>query len=252
MTGRTGRTLGTAAFAAALAGLVGAAAAQVSEPVKHFERFTQHDMKMCFIAQYLMVDATSGEAKDRYLATWVAFAGGGQSESDELVKDRGALLQAALSPAQMAVLADACRPALLEAGGPARFTLPFPELIGESALASFRRSRNGGPTAEERAAEARAAAARLDAECRAIVDKGVAEATREFRQAQGEIKVWIRAGSFGSPPGQYDIQNGCVAIDNAGGQLNTKQCPAEYAQALMNFRAGYYIDFNGSGGFSCK
>ena len=252
MTARIGRIFGTAALAAALAGLVGAAAAQDSEPVRHFERFTQHDMKMCFIAQYLMVDATSGEAKDRYLATWVAFAGGGQSEPTDLVKDRGDLLVAALSPEQLAVLADACRPALLGASGPVRFTLPFPELIGESALASSRRARNGGPTPDERAAEARAAAARLDSECRAIVDAGVEKATKNFRQAQSEIQVWIRAGAFGSAPGSYDIQNGCNAIDSAGNQLNANQCPADYAQALMDFRASYYINFNGGSGYSCN
>ena len=246
------RGITTLLAATAVAASVGAAAAQDSEPVRHFERFTQHDMKMCFIAQYLMVDATSGEAKDRYLATWVAFAGGGQSESDELVMDRGALLQAALSPAQMALLADACRPALLEAGGPAHFTLPFPELIGESALASFRRARHGGPTEDERAAEARAAAARLDGECSAIVDAGVEKATRSFKQAQGEIQVWIRAGAFGSAPGQYDIQNGCSAIDSAGSQLNARGCPADYANALMNFRSGYYINFNGGSGYGCN
>jgi hypothetical protein len=252
MAGRIGKHLSAGIIAAALSGMVGAAAAQDSEPVRHFERFTQHEIKMCFISQYLMIDVSTGEAKARYLNNWVAFAGGGQSEPDELVKARADLLQAALSPEQLAMLADACQPALMDAGGPTRFALPFPELIGAGALASFRRASSSGPTVDEREAEAHAAAARQESECRSIMDAGVAKATRSFKQAQSEIQVWIRAGAFGSAPGSYDIQNGCNAIDSAGSQLNASQCPAEYAQALMEFRAGYFINFNSGSGYSCN
>lgn len=263
MTGRIGTRLGTGVLGAVLAVSVGAASAQDGGPgPRHFERFSDHDAKTCYLASGLVQSIESGAEKARYLANFYAFSEGQANKSVDYVAERGKLIFNALTRNQLILLGERCETALRDDDGPARFTLPYADMIGERALAAYLGGGDSGqavaaaePQVDYEAqarAEAEADAARLDSECRAIVDKGVAEATREFRQAQGEIKVWIRAGSFGSPPGQYDIQNGCIAIDSAGNQLNAKQCPAEYANALMKFRAGYYIDFNGSGGFSCN
>jgi len=263
VTGRIGRVFCTAALAAVLAASVGAASAQDGGPgPRHFERFSAHDARTCYLASGLVQSIETGAEKARFLTNFYAFAEAEANKNVDHVAERGKLIFDALTRNQLILLGERCETALRDDDGPARFTLPYAEAIGERALAAYLDGGSSGQAvaaaqpqvdyAAQARARAEAEAARLDAECRAIIDKGVAEATRNFRQAQGEIKVWIRAGSFGSPPGQYDIQNGCIAIDSAGSQLNARQCPAEYAEALMKFRAGYFIDFNGSGGFSCK
>ncbi|WP_143738428.1 hypothetical protein [Erythrobacter colymbi] len=264
MTGRIGTGLGTGLLAAVLAASVGAASAQDSGGgARHFERFTTHELLVCEAASGLMQDLNSGDIKAHYLENFYAFRERTRGIGDpiEVFTDRVYLLFHNLSREELGSLADACERTLEQDEAPARFVMIRPETIGEAAFATFTATRAADRAAAERGRLAfeqeererqRADAARLDSECRAIVDAGVEKATRNFRQAQGEVQVWIRAGSFGSPPGQYDIQNGCSAIDSAGSQLNAKQCPAEYANALMKFRAGYFIDFNGSGGFSCN
>lgn len=262
MTKRIGTRLGAGIVVATLAGMVGVAAAQDSGGgARHVERFTQHELRMCQGAAGLMQDLNTGEVKAHYLADYYAFHEVIEVEPIEVFTDRVYLMFHHLSRDEIKALADSCASALRMDAAPARFALSRPDIIGEGPFASFTATR-----AEERAAAARgrlayeqeererqrADAARLEADCSAILDAGVEKATSDFKQAQSEIQVWIRAGSFGSPPGQYDIQNGCIAIDRAGSQLNARQCPAEYANALMNFRAQYFIDFNGSGGFSCN
>lgn len=258
MTGRIGRLIGISALAVALAGTVGGAAAQDSEPVRHFERFTQHEINMCFIAQALMNDTTEGATKDRYLANLMAFVSGANSADTQEVQDRADVLRGALPSEQLAALADACAQGLLDTKGPARFALPHADAIGEGAYNAYRRAKSPAPSPEPYNSQpidrtdAQIAADRHENECRAIMDAGVEKATRSFRQAQGEIKAWMRAGNIGSPPGLYDIQNGCSAIGSAISQLNAKECAGEYVDALAQFRANYYIDFNGSSGFSCN
>ncbi len=222
MAGQIGRILGTSALAALLAGTVGTAAAQDSGGgSRHTERFTDHELRMCQGAAGLTQNLNTGEIK---------------------------------------ALADSCASALREDAAPARFVLSRADIIGEGPFAAFTASRAAERAAAERGRLAyeqeererqRADAERVDRECGAILNAGVEKATKNFRQAQSEIQVWIRAGAFGSAPGSYDIQNGCNAIDSAGSQLNANQCPAEYAQALMNFRAGYFINFNSGSGYAC-
>ena len=263
MTGRIGTRLGTGLLAVALAASVGAASAQDGGPgARHFERFSAHDAKTCYLASGLVQSVESGAEKARYLANFYAFSENEANKDIDYVVERSKLIFNALTRNQLILLGERCETALRDDDGPARFTLPYSDMIGERALAAYLGGGDSGQAAAaaepqadyevQARASAQAEAARLDSECRAIVDAGVEKATRNFRQAQSEVQVWIRAGSFGSPPGQYDIQNGCIAIDSAGSQLNAKQCPAEYANALMKFRAGYFIDFNGSGGFSCN
>lgn len=262
MTGQVGTRLVAAALVAALTGMVGAAAAQDSGGgARHVERFTDHELRMCNGASALMQDLNIGEIKARYLADFHAFNDVIDAEPIEVFTDRVYLMFHHLQIAEIRALADSCASTLRDDEGPARFTLSRPDIIGEGPFAAFTATR-----AAERAEAAQAQLAReqeqreqasrdlarLDAECRAIVDEGVAKATSEFRKAQTSVEVWIRAGAFGSPPGQYDIQNGCIAIDSAGSRLNARECPADYANALMNFRASYYLTINDGGGFSCN
>ena len=256
------RGITTLLAATAVAASVGAAAAQDSGGgARHFERFTEHELRMCQGAAGLMQDLNTGDVKAHYLASYYAFGEGIEFEAIEVFTDRVYLMFHNLSRDEIKALADACDDALRSDAGASRFALLRPDIIGQGPFATFTATRAEDRAAAERGRLAyeqeererqRAEAERLDGECSAIVDAGVEKATRSFKQAQGEIQVWIRAGAFGSAPGQYDIQNGCNAIDSAGSQLNARGCPADYANALMNFRSGYYINFNGGSGYGCN
>ena len=261
MAGQIGRILGTSALAALLAGTVGTAAAQDSGGgSRHTERFTDHELRMCQGAAGLTQNLNTGEIKALYLTHYYAFHEVIEVEPIEVFTDRVYLMFHNLSRDEIKALADSCASALHEDAAPARFVLSRADIIGEGPFAAFTASRAAERAAAERGRLAyeqeererqRADAERVDRECGAILNAGVEKATKNFRQAQSEIQVWIRAGAFGSAPGSYDIQNGCNAIDSAGSQLNANQCPAEYAQALMNFRAGYFINFNSGSGYAC-
>lgn len=261
MTGQFGTRLVAGALAATLAGMVGAAAAQDSGGgARHVERFTEHELRMCQGAAGLMQDLNTGEIKAHYLADYYAFDEVIAAEPIEVFTDRVYLMFHHLSRDEIKVLADGCASALREDGAPARFALSRPDIIGEGPFASFTATRAADRAAAERGRlayeqeereRARANAARLDADCSAILNAGVEKATSDFKRAQSEIQVWIRAGAFGSAPGSYDIQNGCNAINSTANQLDNRQCPAEYGNALMNFRSQYYIRLNDSGGFFC-
>lgn len=263
MSKRIGKRLGAVIVAAALAGMFGAAAAQDSSGgARHFERFTQHELRMCRGASGLMQNLNTGDVKARYLENYYAFGPGiAFDEPIEVFTDRVYLMFHQLSREELKALADACEQTLEQDDAAPRFALIRTETLGETAFARFTETRAAERAAAERGrlayeAEARererAEAAQLSQACNAVIEEGTAKATRSFKQAQSEIQVWIRAGAFGSAPGSYDIQNGCNAIDSAGGQLNRLQCPAEYAQALMNFRAQYFINFNGGSGYGCN
>jgi len=245
-----------------LAGTIGTAWAQDSGGgARHTERFTDHELRMCQGAAGLMQNLNTGEVKALYLTHYYAFHEVIEVEPIEVFTDRVYLMFHNLSRDEIKALADSCASALRDDAATGRFALSRPDIIGEGPFAAFTASRAADRAAAERGRLAyeqeererqRAADAQRNAECGAILDAGVEKATKNFRQAQSEIQVWIRAGAFGSAPGSYDIQNGCNAIDSAGSQLNANQCPAEYAQALMEFRAGYFINFNSSSGYSCN
>jgi hypothetical protein len=263
MTGQFGTRLVASALAAMLAGMVGTAAAQDSGGgARHFERFTDHELRMCQGASALMQDINEGDVKAHYLENYFAFGEGiAAFEPIEVFTDRVYLMFHQLSREELKGLADACEQALEVDAGGARFTLARPEIIGADAFATFTATRAAEREAAERGRQAyaeeerereRAAVARLSEECGAALERGTDKATRSFRQAQSEIQVWIRAGAFGSAPGEYDIQNGCIAINDTRNALARMECPAEFGNALEGFARQYYIAFNEQSSYSCN
>jgi len=262
MTGQRGKTFGAAAMAAALALAVGSARAQDSGGGgRHFERFSDHELRMCQGAAGLMQNLNADEVKAHYLASYYAFGEGIEPEPIEVFTDRVYLMFHHLTREQIKAVADSCDSALRIDSSAPDFTLGHPDIIGDGAFAAFTATRaNARYAAEEgrrqyeQEERARAAAdmARLDSECQAIMDSGVEKATRNHQQAQSEIRVWIRAGAFGSAPGSYDIQNGCSTLGSTISALNAKECSADYANAVARFRSNYYISFGENSAYSCQ
>jgi len=262
MTGQRSKTFGAATVAAALALAVGSAQAQDSGGGgRHFERFSDHELRMCQGAAALMQNLNADEVKAHYLASFYAFGDGIEPEPIEVFTDRVYLMFHQLTREQIKAVADSCDSALRTDSSAPDFALGHLDIIGQSAFAAFTATRaNARYAAEEgrrqyeQEERARAAAdmARLDSECQAIMDSGVEKATRNFRQAQSEVQVWIRAGAFGSAPGSYDIQNGCSTLGSTISALNARECPADYANAVVQFRSNYYISFGEGSAYSCQ
>jgi hypothetical protein len=262
MAGQRGTALGAAAIAAALAATIGSAQAQDSGPGgRHFERFSEHELRMCQGAAGLMQNLNADEVKAHYLASYYALGEGIEPEPIEVFTDRVYLMFHQLSREQLQALADSCDAALRNDDGAPSFTLGHAEIIGKEAFAAFTATRANERYAaeqgrrqyeQEERARASADMARLDSECQGIMDRGVAEATRNHRQAQSEIEVWIRAGAFGSAPGSYDIQNGCNTLSRTISALGAQECPADYANAVAQFRNNFYISFGEGSAYSCQ
>lgn len=249
-------------MAAVLTAGIGSAEAQDSGPGgRHFERFSDHELRMCQGAAGLMQNLNAGEVKALYLTTYYAFGEGIEPEPIEVFTDRVYLMFHQLSREQLKALADSCDAALRSDGGTPDFALGHSEIIGESAFAAFAASRANeryaaeqGRRRYEQEERERAATdmARREGECQAIMERGVAEATRKHQQAQHEVEVWIRAGAFGSAPGSYDIQNGCNTLASTISTLNARECPADYANAVARFRSNFYISFGEGSAYSCQ
>lgn len=89
-----------------------------------------------------------------------------------------------------------------------------------------------------------------EAQCRTIMDQGVASATKDMMAARKWVEAWIKMGS-GAPLGGDYVQSGCNTINSTINRLNAAQCHPDYANALVRFRSGYYIGLPNGGRFQC-
>lgn len=89
-----------------------------------------------------------------------------------------------------------------------------------------------------------------EAQCRAIMDQGVASATKDMMAARKWVEAWIKIGS-GAPLGGDYVRSGCNTINSTINRLNAAQCHPDYANALAKFRRDYYIGLPNGGMFQC-
>lgn len=101
--------------------------------------------------------------------------------------------------------------------------------------------------------QSRAPAPQIDpkeAECRGIMDAGVARATKDMMAARKWVEAWIKMGGGSALGGDY-VQSGCNTINSTINRLNAAQCHPDYANALVKFRRDYYIGLPNGGMFQC-
>lgn len=91
-----------------------------------------------------------------------------------------------------------------------------------------------------------------EAQCRSIMDEGVASATNDMKDARKWVESWIKMGASGSAMGGDYVQSGCSTINSTINRLKGAQCHSDYSNAMTKFRNDYYIDLPNGGAFQCS
>ena len=91
---------------------------------RHFERFSDHELRMCQGAAGLMQNLNADEVKAHYLASYYAFGEGIEPEPIEVFTDRVYLMFHHLTREQIKAVADSCDSTLRIDSSAPDFTLP--------------------------------------------------------------------------------------------------------------------------------
>ncbi|MFM5930870.1 MAG: hypothetical protein ACKOPQ_08185 [Novosphingobium sp.] len=91
-----------------------------------------------------------------------------------------------------------------------------------------------------------------DAQCRSIMDQGVARSTKDMMAARKWVEAWLKMGGSGPVMGGDYVRSGCNTINSTINRLNAEQCHPDYANALVKFRNGYYIGLPSGAMLNCS